>query len=436
MDPAARRLARLFCSARIGKDNRYGFGSMAEPGCRRQGTMERGVLASLACAVALAAAPWSGGARAAETSPASPLALELRETAEVWRNLQGGLSVGDTTLNKAQVSLRFSGDAVGWSGFSLYAQLFKTNAESLSLVRTGDVQTVSNIEAPDVTRLFELWLAQGFGQEDAAGWAQGRIGLIDLNRTFDSIDAAGLFINSSHGIGPDLSRSSATGPSIFPVSGLSAQADWRPTARLLAHVGLFGLPDPDRQGRLADARVSSRIGAVAIVQADYALAKDAQASVGVWRYTAAQPGVADPALRLEPRPGVYAFVEGPAPLPGGPNGWGRAGIADRRVQTVAGYVGAGLVWKGLVTGRPGDQFGLAVGRAIIGAPAREALGLPPAETTLEATYSLRLGRYLHLQPDVQHIFRPAAAPGLRDATVVGLRLTAFGRAPAAPDADD
>lgn len=388
----------------------------------------------LAAAAALCAA--AGAARAAEDPPSGPLTLEARDTVEGWRNLQGGVAVGNTTLNKLQASVRFTGEAVGWRGFAFYAQVFKTNAESLSLARTGDIQTASNIEAPDVQRLFEFWVSQDFGDDKTPGWVALRAGLIDLNRTFDSIEPAGLFLNSSHGIGPDLSRSGVTGPSIFPVTGLSAQADWRAGQKLVTHLGVFAEPDPQRQGQFADLRLSSRDGAIVIGQADYAFAKDAQASLGVWRYTARQASVADPARRLEPRAGVYGFADGPLPLPGRPSGWVRAGVADRRVQTVAGYLGAGLAWKGLLPGRTGDQFGVAVAHAIIGGPAQAAQGLPASETTFELTYSLRLNRYLHLQPDVQHIVHPAARPGLRDATAVGLRLVAFGRAPDPPGADD
>jgi len=71
---------------------------------------------------------------------------------------------------------------------------------------------------------------------------------------------------------------------------------------------------------------------------------------------------------------------------------------------------------------------------VIGAPGRRAFGVPAAETTLEASYSLRLGRFLHLQPDLQHIFRPAGTPGARSATAVALRVTAFAST-AGPDAD-
>lgn len=386
----------------------------------------------IAAALLAVAAP--ACARAADAPPPA-WTLEARDTVDFWRNLQGGISTGGTTLNKLQASLRFEGEAVGWRGLSAYAQVFKTNSESLSLARTGDTQTASNIEAAHVERLFELWAAQAFGEEDKPGWVQVRAGLIDLNRTFDSIGPAELFLNSSHGIGPDLSHSGLGSPSIFPITAPSAQVDWRPTAKLLLHVGAFAAPNPDRAHNFADLRLSGRAGGIVIGQADYELGQDdAQASVAVWRYTADLPSFVDPDRRLTPRPGAYAFVQGPTPLPGRPRGWLRAGFADGRVQDVSGYLGAGLVWKGLVPGRDADRFGLAVAHARIGGAGRST-GLPDAETSFEASYSLKLGPYLHLQPDVQHIVHPAGAARLKDATAVALRLVAFARTPDPPGKD-
>jgi porin len=382
----------------------------------------------MAVAAALVVCACPALARADDAAgPPSAVTVGIRESAEVWRNLQGGLAVGDTTLNKLQASVTFDGDAAGWRGFSAYAQVFKTNAEILSASRTGDVQTVSNIEAQGVERLMELWVAQRFGDKGAAGWVLIRGGLIDLNRNFDSITAAGLFINSSHGIGPDLSHSAPSGPSIFPVSGLALQVGWRPTARLVVHGGVFASPDPQHQDRFVDLRLSNRNGAIGIAQADYALTDKVQASLGVWRYTAAQSSLADPLRRLQPRPGLYGFVQVQTGLPGAPKGWVRAGFADRRVQDVSGYVGGGLAWDGLLPGRSDDSFGLAVAHARIGGPARlVGGGLPAAETTWEATYSFALLPHVTLQPDVQRIVHPASAPGLPSATVVGVRVSVVG----------
>jgi porin len=140
---------------------------------------------------------------ASSASAASPdLTVAARETVDVWRNLSGGLSVGYTTLNKLQVSGTWTANRFDDPGFRIHAQVFRTNGERLTS-RTGDLETASNIEALSTNRLFEAWAEQVFGEAGNGGVAV-RAGLIDLNSDFDSIDPASLFINSSHGIAPDV----------------------------------------------------------------------------------------------------------------------------------------------------------------------------------------------------------------------------------------
>src|SRR5258706_10566666 len=150
----------------------------------------------------------SGAPARAEESP-PPLTLSVVETIDFWRNTQGGVQIGDTTLNKLLVSATFDGSSLGRPGFRAHVQVFKTNGESLSGSRTGDIQTASNIEALSVTRLMDAWVEQGFADKGLV-----RAGLMDLNFDFDSIEPAGLFLNSSHGIAPDLSQTGLNGPSI------------------------------------------------------------------------------------------------------------------------------------------------------------------------------------------------------------------------------
>jgi porin len=131
--------------------------------------------------------------------PPPAISLVMRDTVDVWRNLQGGVAVGYTTLNKAFVGATLNGEAVGLPGFTAHASILKPNDETLSNSRTGDIQTASNIEGVGAVRLFDLWADQQLG-----GGASLRVGLMDLNETFDSIDPASLFLNSSHGIGRTL----------------------------------------------------------------------------------------------------------------------------------------------------------------------------------------------------------------------------------------
>ena len=382
-------------------------------------------------AAGIAVSPAAAQATDGVASPAPALRLDIRNTLDLWRNLQGGQRRGDTMLDKLQVGVSLDGDRLNRPGFTARAEAFKTNGESFSGSRTGDLQTASNIEALGVIRLSQFWAQQQVGSPGNGGLA-ARVGLLDLNATFDSIGAAGLFLNSSHGVGPDLSHSGRNGPSIFPVTAAGGQAVWTPTRALTLNAGIFdGVPgDPSHPRRFAAARLGHGRGALLITQADYKFAADAQASVGVWGYTARSAAISAPGRMLNPRPGAYGFVDVPAPALGPARAWMRVGVADGRTQTVAGYLGGGVVWTGLLPRRTEDQLGLAVAHAVIGRNARRSLGLPSAETSLEATYSVRVSRFLQLQPDLQYIVHPGLAGHVPNAVAAGLRIVATLQQPA------
>lgn len=391
-----------------------------------------------------ALALWSGSVLAAgqvraddAPAPAAPppaLTFTVLEVVDLWRNTEGGVSVGGETESKLRVSATFDGSAIGDPGFEAHVQLFSTNGQSLSLARVGDLQTVSNIDAPTSVRLFDLWAQHSVGRALTL-----RAGLMDLNLDFDNLWPAALFINSSHGIGPDISRSGRTGPSIFPASSLGLEAIWLARRGLTLKAAVFdGVPgDPDHPGAFLAVKLSARDGAMMIGQADLDLGGGAQASLGFWGYTAHFSQIDPVHPPGHGQGGVYGSIEGPLPLGKDWSGWLRGGFADPGADVVANYFGAGLTKNGLLPGREADQAGLSVARAGIGDPARRAFGLPDAETTVEATYRFVAGPHLSLQPDLQYVIRPAAAPHLRNALVIGLRVILLGQHPSGTtDAED
>jgi porin len=392
---------------------------------------ERRVGLALICAACTATA-----ARAA-VAPDPDVTLSMRETADAWRNVEGGESVGWTSLNKLQVSGTWTANRLGEPGFRLHLQVFRTNGERLTS-RVGDLQTVSNIEALSATRLFEAWAEQRVGKTGAGG-LEVRAGLIDLNSDFDSIAPAGLFINSSHGIGPDLSKSGRNGPSIFPVSAAAVRLTWTPTPVWTVRGGLFdGVPgDPDHPKAFAAVRLGDGDGALAIGEADRKLGKDGQLSLGAWRYSAELPSLDGDRRRRDG--GVFAFVEGPLPELQGWDGWMRVGAANGDVQAVSRYFGAGVVRSHFLAARPGDRLGLAVSRAAVSSAARTLQGLRGAETTFEATYQLKIADWIAAQPDIQYVVHPSSRAGLSDALVMGVRLVVTAgypkKAPATEQAD-
>ena len=300
----------------------------------------------------------------------------------------------------------------------------------------GDIQTADNLEAPPVTRLFEAWIARQWGVENRS--IALRMGLIDLNSQFDSIDPASLFVNSSHGIGPDLSRSGRNGPSIYPVSAAGVTVTAVPSDKWTFRIGIFGgVPgDLDRPKAFVAERLNGSDGVLTIGQIDYQLSKSSRIEGGLWRYSAPADGI------LGGRPhdaGGFMSLEAPLPVAPRVTAWVRAGFADSRAQAVAGYVGFGAVQVGTFAHRPSDRLGIALAHAIIGDPAVQAQGVHHAETSIEASYQLKVSERVALQPDLQYIHHPAGVANAPDAIGIGLRIvlsTGFPKKPQATDAAD
>jgi porin len=388
-------------------------------------------IAALAAALATPGLGFAADADGAAGVNATPPAfkLGLSETVDFLQNTRGGISVGGGVNNKLAVAATADGDGFGRPGFKAHLQIFNTNEGKFSAERSGDLQLVSNIEAPQSTRLFAAWVEQRFGDVNGV-----RFGLMDVNIDFDSIAPAGLFLNSSHGIGIDFSQ---TGPSIYPVSALGLRGIWAPSEQLTLTAAVFdGVSgDGNRPHDFVHVKVGGDEGALLIGQADWRLSQETQISIGGWRNTTVFNRL-DPALGSQRgQGGVYGSIQGPVPIGQGVSGWLRLGVADSRVNEVGSYIGAGLV-KSAPFGRKGDQVGIAMARAQVGGPARRLIGLPDAETSIEATYAFAVNDSLALQPDVQYIIHPASASNLKDALVVGLRLSLAFSTPAGTQDDE
>ena len=352
-----------------------------------------------------------------------PVALEAANTTDGFAVVDGGVRRGVVVVNKLEAAITLDGAAVGWDGLRARASAFRTDGDSVS-ERIGDVQTATNLEAIDTARLFEVWVEQE--AKIGSGKASLRAGLLDYSAEFDAMEPAGLFLNSSHGIGPDVSKSGRAGPSIFPVTGLGVRAEWRPSERWAFRVAAFdGVPgDPAEPRAFAAVKLRHGDGAFLAAEVNAMPAERTTIGLGAWRYTensypidaSISPGSSPPSAAT----GVYAFAT--AAIGARWEGWVRAGIANGRVQSVAGYVGGGLVGTGVIAGRADDQIGIAIAHAVTSGPLLRAQNLPPGETAIEATYRYRVTRSFALQPGVQYIIAPAAQAGASDALALYLRV--------------
>jgi len=386
------------------------------------------------------------------------LTFEAFYTFEVLGNLSGGVHRKTETLGNLDLQLTAELEPlVGWSGGRVFFYGLGNHGGRPS-ENVGDLQIVSNIEAPDTWKLYEAWFEQEFLRQRLSM----RIGLYDFNSEFDVIESAGVFLNSSHGIGAELGGSGRNGPSIFPTTSLSARLHLQPTkrtfVRLVAADGVPGdLDDPGgteiRFGRDDGVFLAGEIGVYnsgskALAPRDRRPREDGtptrpspepsgKLALGAWGYT----GRFDDLLRTDgsgnPRKrsgsfGVYLLAEQrvhfePEDPIQGLSLYARMGIADPRTTTVDGYLGAGAVYRGVFPGSRNDRLGLAVAAAHLGSDfrrARRRMGTSSDawEITIEWTYRVELTPWLAVQPDAQYVINPGGLSDLEDAFVLGMRL--------------
>lgn len=73
-----------------------------------------------------------------------------------------------------------------------------------------------SIDADNTWKIYEAWFQQKLFGDNLSILT----GLFDLNSEFDLIETAGLFLNSSQGIGSNFSQTGLNCPSIFPNTSL------------------------------------------------------------------------------------------------------------------------------------------------------------------------------------------------------------------------
>ncbi len=355
-------------------------------------------------------------------------------TFDLWRNMRGGVRRGERYLDNLDVTLTVNGEqAFGAKGTTLFFYGLYNNGKSLTDDLVGDLQVASNIDAgTKAVRLYEAWVEQRF----AADRASVKVGLYDLNSEFDTNESNSLFINSSHGIGPDFSQSGQNGPSIFPVTSLGLRADYRFNDNWLVRAAVLdGVPgDPNRPKRTV-VKLGDGDGALLVGELEYS-DELTKAAIGYWRYTAEfedvlASTVAGESVVRDGNDGFYMFAErkitGKSRDAAGLSAWVRLGFADENLNPVSQYLGGGMVYTGAIPARPEDQVGIAVAAVTLGYLARRALELAgeasdKRETNIELTYRTALAPWLTIQPDIQYIINPGARPALRDALLFGLRV--------------
>jgi porin len=391
----------------------------------------------------------------------------LTYTGEVLGNVSGGVRRG--TIYDGRLDVGVDGDLqklFGWSGAKFHANVINSHGDGLSREYIGNLMTVSNIEALNHTRLYELWVEQSFGKNIAL-----RLGQFGADAEFDTSKYAGGFLNATFGW-PAISGSNlpAGGPA-FPLSALGVRAKATLSDQLTLLLAMFdgnaagpGAGDPqniDPHGLNFRLRDSPLL----MAEMQYAYQLDAKRpgtfKLGAWMHTGqfSDPrfdtngvSLASPASNGLPaqRRGAFSpyVVVDQMLLPFDDKGdkgigaFGRLHVTQSDRNTIDFYADGGVNVSGFWSRRPNDNFSVGFGYARISSAARGFdqdmldLGTPTAirsyEAVLEAAFSAQLGPGWTMQPDFQYIMHPnggatdpASSTGQRipNAVVVGMRMT-------------
>lgn len=347
----------------------------------------------------------------------SPIAIEFAYTPEVWSAASGGMQTGTRYLHNLDLTLEWDMSQSGLEGGTIFLYGLSNNKSELTGDLVGDMQTISNIDNGEVYRLYEAWYQQEFSN------SRVKLGLIDLNSEFDAIETGGLFINSSHGIGPDFSQTGENGPSIFPSTSPAAVFEYAVSEQLRFTGGVFdAVPnDPDNPMRQ---KISFDEGALFVGEMNYVSEGDVRLAVGAYQYTAAF----DTLLGAEPQKGnggLFAIVE--TPLTDKLNGWVRAGFTNSTINPLSHYIGGGVVLSEPFAGREDDQLGFAIGTAWNGSDFKQLManeGSEPAdaEVNFEMSYFYQINDMIAIQPDVQYVVNVGGTKDFDNALVLGLRF--------------
>lgn len=380
--------------------------------------------------------------------------FNLQEQSEVFSNVSGGIHTGADYKGLTTMSVGLDTDkAFHWPGGTFFASALQIHGRDISSDNLGVLQTVSNLEAKDTTRLWELWYQQAFWN----GKADIKIGQQSLDREFIVSHYADLYLNAMMGW-PMLPTADlyAGGPA-YPLSsvGVRLRAHISPALTLLAGVfddnppgGPFNDDSQLRDAEASGTRFNLDTGALWIAELQYAAnaspAKDCDSVIcglpgtyklGAWYDTADFPdrqfdmlglSLANPlsnGIARNDRGNFSVYGVADQMLwreAGGPRSIGvfvRAMAAPSDRNLIDFSLNAGVNVKAPFPGRQHDTFGIGydfahVGNAAsvldrdIGVFTGTAYPVRSAEHVIEVTYQYQVAPWWVLQPDFQYVINP------------------------------
>ncbi|RYY03167.1 MAG: hypothetical protein EOO53_08375 [Gammaproteobacteria bacterium] len=332
-------------------------------------------------------------------------------TLESLTNLKGGVERGPRTLANLDVSLVVDTQAAGWwDDGTLFVYGLGTYGKPPSEF-TGELQTLSNIEAYNNFTLYEFWYQHSF----ASGAVKLLFGLHDYNSTFYSLESSGLFTLSSLGIGPEIAQ---VGPSIFPTTATAVHLTFSHNDQYFLIAAYDGIPGDPAHPHGTHVVLKKSDGILTAAEWGFASEKNYKLALGGWRTTAEVENPVDGSFS-DKNSGYYLIGE--KYVNKNLAAFFQYGRADEEKNQLDTYVGVGVTYTALWL--EDDAIGLGYAHAENGdAYLKANPDLLSAESVAELTYARPLIENLHIQSSLYYVEHPSMQPDLENTLALGVRL--------------
>lgn len=335
-----------------------------------------------------------------------PFSFSASYIGDVVSNFSGGIKRGTTYLGLAGIAAEFDPAAAGWwKGGLAHMNACNTHGGMPTNDYVGDFQWVSNIEAGNLTFMYELWYKQSWGKVDI------KAGLQDLNMDYAVSENGLLYNNSSFGIHSSISEN-ITSP-IFPLTALGLNVKWNISEAFAWQTAVFdGTPDDAGSNPYnIHWKLNKHQGCFVVTELQWnkSLIKNA---TGAYKLGLYYHEHCDSASVHHFNRGAYAVID--QSITPQLSMFAQVGISPKKINLHNHYYGLGLNYKGLLRNRADDVCGLAVAHAQIDG---NDIG---SETTFELIYDFQLNKYIHIKPDLQYVINPAGTDRRLENALVGM----------------
>ncbi len=366
------------------------------------------------------------------------LSIDATYIGDYWNNVAGGLNTSDAHIYQGAVDLALTldTDATGlWEGGTFFIDFQNLHGRSITEEYVGDLQTLSNLDAPAYTQVSEYWYEQRLWDDRV----RVKLGKIEVNADFAYLDYGVEFLNSTPGVAPTIPMPT------FPDPALGVSVFVEPVEWLYGGAGVydgFGEGTGSRWG--FDTAFHDEDDAFTIyelgVRPEWAIGGESYPGryyVGGWYHSGdfEEFPTREPYSETEVmgttvadgNKGVYLGVDqwlfhetpGDDEDEQGLAAFFQYAWAPGAVNEITRVWGGGLRYAGLVPTRDTDVTGLGLFHAKLSDRIRK-LEDRHSETVIEMFHRIQITPAIAIQPDLQYIVNPGGAG--RDVLVIGARF--------------